>query len=209
MQWTKGNFLGCMMVILLAASVDGCGKETQTDLSQLEIQSDLETDSVKQQDAESDSTDQQEAETPDVIMVYVCGEVECSGVYELPAGSRLYQAIEAAGGMKDTAADTYLNQAEQLSDGQSVYVPTAEEAEAMGPAVNAESQTADSGSVKVNINTASKEELMTLNGIGEAKALSIIEYRDTNGVFRSIEDIMKIPGIKDGVFQKIKDQISI
>ena len=114
---------------------------------------------------------------------------------------------------EDAAAD-WINQAEALSDGERIYVPTQEEAEESAQSVSG--QWADpngnaGGSVsdKININTAAKEELMTLSGIGASKAESILKYRQEHGNFQSIEDLKKIEGIKDGVFNKIKDDITV
>lgn len=139
---------------------------------------------------------------------------ECSGVYELRTDARIYEALEAAGGMTEDAAADWINQAEALSDGERIYVPTQEEAEESAQSVSG--QWADpngnaGGSVsdKININTATKEELMTLSGIGASKAESILKYRQEHGNFQSIEDLKKIEGIKDGVFNKIKDDITV
>lgn len=137
------------------------------------------------------------------IYVHVCGEVNSPGVYELPTGSRVYAAIEAAGGITEKAAAS-LNQAEKLSDGQQIYVPSGEEAESRAWYGQGADE-ADDG--KVNLNTAAKEELMTLSGIGEVKAEAIIRYREENGGFSSIEELKEIEGIKDGVFNKVKDKI--
>lgn len=144
----------------------------------------------------------------EVCFVYVCGAVRKPGVYELPAESRVYEAVEAAGGMTDEAEKTALNLAEQLSDGQQIYVPTEEEAKTSDQPVSGNAAAAGNDG-KINLNTASKEELMTLPGIGEAKADSIVRYRETNGDFRSSEELMKIEGIKDGIFNRIKDRIKV
>lgn len=133
------------------------------------------------------------------IYVYVCGAVVSEGVYELPVGSRCHEAIALAGGFCEDAATTSINQAEILKDEATLYVPTIQEL--------SQSQSEDDG--KVNINTASKEELMTLPGVGEAKAESILQYREENGSFKTIEDIMQISGIKEGLFAKIKDYIKV
>ena len=138
-----------------------------------------------------------------VICVYVCGEVHAPGVYELPESARVVDAVEAAGGMTEEASDTWLNLAELLSAGQKVEVPSAARAEE----ALEEEEEAESG--LVNLNTASAEELMTLTGVGEAKARAILDYREEHGGFQKPEDLMEIPGIKEGVFQKIKDQITV
>lgn len=135
----------------------------------------------------------------DSIFVYVCGAVKCEGVYELPCGSRVYEAVEKAGGFREDAAMTHVNQAKVLQDEAQIYVPTLEEQK--------ESQKQNDG--KVNLNNAAKEELMTLPGVGEAKAESIIAYREQYGGFQAIEEIMQISGIKEGLFVKIKDYITV
>lgn len=133
------------------------------------------------------------------IYVYVCGAVNCEGVYELPVGSRVYEAIEMAGGFREDAAGSEVNQAEVLEDATRLYIPTVSEA--------AESQSVSDG--KININKATKEELMTLPGVGSSRADSIIQYREEVSAFKSIEDIMLVSGIKEGLFEKIKDFIKI
>ncbi|MBR1865919.1 MAG: helix-hairpin-helix domain-containing protein [Lachnospiraceae bacterium] len=130
------------------------------------------------------------------IYVYVCGYVEQPGVYELPADARICDALALAGGVSEEGRPEVLNQAEHMEDGQTIYVPGREEAEPDGV-----QQETDG---RLNLNTATREELMTLPGIGEAKADSILQYREEHGGFQSIEQLMEIQGIKEGVFQKIQ-----
>ena len=152
----------------------------------------------------------------DVLCVYICGAVVRPGVYELPTGSRVYAAIEAAGGFTEEADPRQVNQAAVLADGQQITVLTREEL-ASGAGVpgtgNGASPAADGveakRSARVNINTATAEELETLSGIGESRAQDIIAYRTENGSFQSIEDIMKVTGIKQALFNKIKDEITV
>ena len=156
---------------------------------------------------ESEETKETEQEP---IWVYVCGQVVCPGVYELKNGDRVYQAIDAAGGFTEAASREFWNQAEILSDGQKIYVPTKEETEQSGSAT--EKGTMDAGKSedgRVNLNTASKQELTSLSGIGESRAEAIIRYREENGGFQSIEEIKKIEGIKEGIFEKIKNDITV
>ena len=146
------------------------------------------------------------------IWVYVCGEVASPGVYELQEGDRITHAIEAAGGLTEAAGQVYLNQAAHLTDGQRIYVPSKEEeqslTEELSPTDRANGQTAkDTG--KVNLNTATKAELLSLNGIGESRAEAILAYREANGRFGNIEDLKKVDGIKEGIFQKIREQITV
>ena len=151
-----------------------------------------------------------EAET---IFVDVCGAVISPGVYEISADSRVFQVIEAAGGFLPEAASSTVNQAQPVSDGQQIYVPTQEEAEegalpaAIQPA-DPGSETTDANGV-VNINTADAAALKSLSGIGDAKAQAILAYREEHGFFSSIEEIMQVPGIKESTFSAIKDKIAV
>lgn len=144
----------------------------------------------------------------DAVYVYVCGAVNTPGVYELDKDARVFEAVKSAGGMRGDASADSVNLARTVTDGEQIYVLTKEEAQTPGAGVG-ESNTTGSEKAKVNINTASREELMTLTGIGEAKAGSIIRYREEHGGFGSIEELMEIEGIKEGVFGKIKEDITI
>ena len=147
------------------------------------------------------------------VYVYICGEVAAPGVYELSKDSRIYEAVDAAGGFTENAARESVNLASKVSDGMQITIYNREEAASLpagsGSAVGNTGQGGTSGSGLVNLNTATKEELMTLKGIGEAKAEDIIRYREKSGGFKKIEDIMKISGIKEAGFQKIKDDITV
>lgn len=156
--------------------------------------------------------------TPGILYVYMCGAVANPGVYQLREGSRLYEAVEMAGGLTEDADETCFNLARQLSDGEQIVVLTHEETARLmeeGKYIpgqgNADAavQTPDTSSGLVNINTASVSELTTVSGIGESRAQAIIAYREKNGGFRCIEDIKKVDGIKDGLFFRIKDQITV
>ncbi|MFI3173196.1 MAG: ComEA family DNA-binding protein [Eubacteriales bacterium] len=154
------------------------------------------------------SEEVEKEEKAGTISVYICGAILYAGVYEMEEGSRIVDVIECAGGLREDAADTYLNQAEFLEDGQKLYVPTKQEVEE-GIITNSVTSSGEAqADSKVNINSASKEELMTLTGIGESKAESIIEYRESQGEFSSPEDIQNITGIKEGVYNNIKDEIT-
>lgn len=173
---------------------------------------------------EKEQEQEQKQEQKQELVVHICGAVEHPGVYLLPQGSRIYQAVEAAGGFRQDAGEDYLNQAQLLFDGMKVYVPTSEEVSEQGGSLLQEmgqegiigaiqgSSSALSGSEDsglVNINTASEELLCTLSGIGPGKAKSIIAYREQNGAFRSIEEIMNVEGIKEGLFARIRDSITV
>lgn len=163
-----------------------------------------------------------------MIYVDVCGAVANPGVFQLAAGSRVFQAIEAAGGYLPEAALTCVNRAGVLTDGQQLYILTQEEMERQGldPAEMAKASDGQiSGSAgtgqntgmtaqvqqdnRININTADEAQLTTLTGIGATRAQAIIAYREENGPFAAIEDIMNVQGIKEGTFAKIKDEIVV
>ena len=136
--------------------------------------------------------------TGQMIYVYVCGQVNEPGVYALSREARICDALEMAGGVTEDGWPEALNQAEHMTDGQTLYVPSHDET------TEVQSEAEDG---LVDINRANKEQLMTLPGIGESKADVIIQYREEHGAFVSPEELMQIPGIKEGVFNKIKDKI--
>ena len=144
------------------------------------------------------------------IVVHICGAVSNPGVFFLEEGQRVYHAIEMAGGLREDADGDYVNQALLLEDGMKIVIPTTEEVEKMQDDFNAlESTVNDKKSDKVNLNTADEATLCTLPGIGSSRAQSIIAYRDKNGAFKRIEDVMKVSGIKEAAFEKIKDFITV
>lgn len=142
------------------------------------------------------------------IYVHVCGAVENPAVYKVKENSRIADVIQLAGGLKEEAADSSINQASIVTDGQQIYVPTKEEFAPLKDFNQREAATTEANS-KIDINKATLSELMTLPGIGKAKAESIVAYREDNGGFTVIEDIMRITGIKENVFNKIKDFIDV
>lgn len=176
-----------------------------------------EQDSSENNDPSQDTELQQKVQTedrPPLIYIHISGAVNKPGVYEAGKQTRVYELIELAGGLTDEAAGDYINQAAIVMDGQQIYIPSKEEVkEAQFSIPNIPSSqvsiSQDKQNNKVNINIASKEELMTLTGIGEAKADSIIEYRQKHGKFNKIEDIMNISGIKEAAFSKISDDITV
>ena len=159
------------------------------------------------------------------IYVDVCGAVANPGVFELAAGSRVFQAIEAAGGYLPEAVENCVNRAGVLTDGQQLYILTREEMEQQGMSQaelanasnvsgsgnsrNTEAVSSGQQDNRININTADEAQLTTLTGIGATRAQAIIAYREENGPFAVIEDIMNVQGIKEGTFAKIKDEIVV
>ncbi len=163
----------------------------------------LVVDEVQPQQAETATT--QSAEEPDMIYVQLSGAVVTPGVYEVEKGRRVFEALEMAGGLAESADDQAVNQARILTDGEMIYFPTREEIST--GTYQAQQSRVDNG--LININQASRDELMNLPGIGESRADAIINYRTSNGPFESPEEIMEIEGIKEAMFEKIKDSITI
>ena len=153
------------------------------------------------------------------ITVHIIGEVKYPGVVVLKEGSRVVDAIEAAGGETDDADLNSLNLAYMLNDGEKIYVPNKQETKDEnknyiegGGGTNISQAGTDqnnSKNEKININTAGEDELMKITGIGESTAKKIIEYRNQNGRFKTIEDIKKIPGIGDSKYNNMKEKIKV
>lgn len=168
----------------------------------------LEADDTGTENAEETAPSSHDIEQEEPIKVYICGEVKNPGVYELLPDQRLSELLTLCGGFTKKAAPDSLNLARKLLDGEMVYVMSKEEMKENKEA-SSNSLQKEEGSSLVNINQAKEEELMSLPGIGQSKADSIIKYRETKGSFETIADIMKIEGIKAGVFEKIKDLITV
>jgi len=175
---------------MLTAAICACEKESDDVVV-------VSTEESSEHETEQDRSDS-------TIQVYICGEVKHPGVYEFDQDARIISAIEAAGGLTKKAAPESINQAQKMEDGQQIYVPSETEQQEMSTEKSGENSEG-----LISINQATKEEFMTLPGIGEAKADSIISYREEHGNFQSTEDLMKISGIKEGVYNKIKDYITL
>lgn len=171
-----------------------------------------------------DNLNDKKSDRQSQVVVYICGAVKHPGVYKFTAGSRVNDAVNAASGFKKGAARTAINQARVLEDGEQITIPTLKQVKRKQLSKitdgdnfqdkttdneNTDSSERESQDILININTASAGELTSLSGIGQNRADAIIEYRQSNGKFQSIEDIMKIPGIKQGIFNKIKNKISV
>ena len=247
-QYFYQKGMGCLVISLLTLSLlTGCGAK-QTDLKELakDTQIDAVVESTSQESAKqteqsvSEQTEQSASEQTEQgkWYVHVCGAVKTPGVYEMASGSRGFEAVRAAGGFTDVAAEDYVNLAEPLFDGARLEIPTGEEvtqAKKQGNVLTAgistmtrQSSTMQAGgspsgeshgasgsgaqafaSDVVNINTADLTTLCTLPGVGESRAQSIIAYREEHGGFQKCEDIMQVTGIKEGLYGKIKDRICV
>lgn len=135
--------------------------------------------------------------------------VAAPGVYQLKDGMRICDAVEAAGGLTKAASREYWNLAEKLSDGQMIYFPTEEEARERKASAEAAGATVEESDGRIDINTADATQLVTIPGIGETRAAAILAYREKNGPFAKVEDIMQVSGIKSALFEKMKDYITI
>lgn len=203
----KRNRIYIIMLLFCIAVSGGCKSEPQIETQEAELLEDaLEQEDTGEGQDREEQTAREQGTSETIIYVQVSGAVVSPGVYELPEGSRIFEAIELAGGMTEEADAGQMNQALVLSDGEMIYVRSVGEEETSSEALEEQSQQDDG---KVNLNTATLEQLMTLPGIGEAKANSIIAWREENGGFSQIEDLMKIDGIKEGVFSKVKDSIKV
>lgn len=168
-------------------------------------------DSDEASDEKTDVTSEEKEVTSEHVYVHVCGAVKKPGVYELNSDARVFEAIKKAKGLKKEADDTLINQAEKVTDGQKICIPYKSKSQPVTEALdgNTEPVTESSGGSVVNLNSATLDQLTSLPGIGEAKASSIIKYREEHGGFNSIDEIKNISGIKEGVFTKIEDYITV
>lgn len=187
-------------LVLLMGSLfllSGCGSDMHISLEEALTVSDSSSETLTEEELTG------QVPTQSVLVVYVCGQVASPGVYELAAGSRIVSAIEAAGGFLESAAAEAINLAEPVQDGMQIDVPDLEEA------AQAQLSSVRHQAGLVNINQASLQELCTLQGIGEAKAQAIMDYREALGGFQSIEQLREVSGIGERLFEQIKDSIYI
>lgn len=196
-------------------------KDFTVESSDLEINKANEENNSKVENGVRDESEENK------IIVHISGEVKNQGIVELEENSRVNDAIEKAGGVTENAYMKDINLAYKLEDGMKIYIPSKEEvennknvgdvlsgnryynsAENINGSSNVNSEDNESKK-KVNINTANKDELDTLPGIGEVTAEKIIEYRNKNGKFASKEEIKEVSGIGDSKYEQIKDLIEI
>ena len=157
------------------------------------------------------STEKEEKEEPveqDLITVDVKGAVKAPGIYDLPVGSRVNDAVQKAGGLTEQADSKSLNLAQKVSDEALVYVPTkGEEVASQQTASGTTSST--SKEKKVNLNKASLEELKQVKGLGGKRAQDIIDHREANGKFKSVDELKKVSGIGAKTIEKLKDYVTV
>lgn len=208
--------------LLSALMLAGCGDPGEMTLSQLETADGaLEAESgpenegdLSSQDSGNRSSDTSDrtagVSSDETIVVYICGCVQSPGVYEIPAGSRVCDGLEAAGGFSENADEKRINLAGVLSDGDMVFFPEVGEALAEGASDYITStESGSTAGAPININTAGEQALCTLPGIGSSKAQAIISYREEHGSFKDIKEIMNVNGIGENLFAQIKDLICV
>lgn len=191
---------------MILLGMTGCGRDTEIQYFNRESAGDVyvQDEAIYTEPlSETDSAEEQEApETvSELICVHVCGQVLQPGVVMLPVGSRAWEAVEAAGGLTAEAEEAAVNLAVVLQDGEKLYIP------AIGECI-IETDAADESGL-VNLNTADAARLQSLPGIGESRAADILAYREKNGFFHSVEEIMQVPGIKESIYEKIRDKITV
>ncbi len=193
-----------VLVVLMSMYVLCSCSETDADVIYPEEHKEPETVISGWQEAAAEQVSETEGE----VFVQICGAVRTPGVYKVSSTLRVFQAIEAAGGVTEQADINSVNLARPVTDEMYIYIPAAGEVQENRRPEDG-TETFSTAGNKININTATREELMTLKGIGEAKADAIIMYREETGGFTEISQIMNISGIKEAAFNKIKDSISV
>lgn len=200
--------------------LSGCSKENtdQFTMQLEEVEDEMTIMSEHEADLDEEIVENRNVKNDNsVIYVYICGAIEKPDVYEVESGSRLFELIQIAGGFSAEADTNYLNLAREVQDGEQIIVLTSKETSELKKNANVAVITEkasdlnhqDKVSGLVDINTASETELTAITGIGSSRAQAIIKYRQEHGSFNRIEDIMKVNGIKDGLFSKIKDKIIV
>ena len=209
-------------ILLVCVLLAGCGNDATSELlSSLgedvdSLESDgLQTGNAVQKSSENGGIESVEQKKEETIFVHVCGAVKEPKVYELPVNSRFYEAVEVAGGFRENACTDYLNMASLLQDGDRLEIPTynqVREAKEAGMLIASDGSMSAGTSAEsglININTADALALCSLPGIGQSRAESIIAYREEHGDFAQKEDIMNVTGIKEGMYGKIADLITV
>lgn len=196
-----------MVVIAIPITFFGISRKNsifEDDVNKLSI---LEDNQISNNDI--NNNDEEIQDVNGTIMVHISGQVYKPGLIELENGSRVIDAVNKAGGMKSEADIDRINLAKKVVDEEKIYIPKiGEEVSGIDVSTNLCEGSTSEDTGKVNINNCTKEDLMSLSGIGEVLATRIIEYRETNE-FKSIDDIMNVSGIGAKKFENIKDYITV
>ena len=178
----------------------------QTPAKESNLQTEVAAISKDSTDEKEDKNQKEEVVEQDLITVDVKGAVKSPGIYDLPVGSRVNDAVQKAGGLIDNADSKSINLAQKISDEALVYVPTKEEAPNQESYSNA---TGNKESKKVNLNKASLEELKQVKGLGAKRAQDIIDHRESNGKFKSVDELKKVSGIGAKTIEKLKEYVTV
>ncbi|MFQ6729087.1 helix-hairpin-helix domain-containing protein [Streptococcus pneumoniae] len=178
----------------------------QTPVKETNLQA--EVAAVSKDSVSENEVKKEEPVEQDLITVDVKGAVKAPGIYDLPVGSRVNDAVQKAGGLTEQADSKSLNLAQKVSDEALVYVPTkGEEAASQQTASGTASST--SKEKKINLNKASLEELKQVKGLGGKRAQDIIDHRESNGKFKSVDELKKVSGIGAKTIEKLKDYVTV
>ena len=182
---------------------------SQTSVKETNLQAEVAAVS-KDSSSEKEIKKEEKEESPeqDLITVDVKGAVKSPGIYDLPVGSRVHDAVQKAGGLTDEADSKSLNLAQKISDEALVYVPTKGE-EAASQQATSGTTASTSKDKKVNLNKASLEELKQVKGLGGKRAQDIIDHREANGKFKSVDELKKVSGIGAKTIEKLKDYVTV
>ena len=175
----------------------------QTPAKESNLQTEVTTVS---KDEKEDKNQKEEVVEQDLITVDVKGAVKLPGIYDLPVGSRINDAVQKAGGLTDNADSKSINLAQRISDEALVYVPTKEEVTSQEAHSNASTTKENK---KVNLNKASLEELKQVKGLGAKRAQDIIDHRESNGKFKSVDELKKVSGIGAKTIEKLKEYVTV
>ena len=179
---------------------------TQAPAKETKVQTEVATVPKDSTDEKEDGNHKEEAVEQDLITVDVKCAVKSPGIYDLPIGSRINDAVQKAGGLTDNADSKSINLAQRISDEALVYVPTKEEATSQ----EMPSSTSNSKeNKKVNLNKASLEELKQVKGLGAKRAQDIIDHRESNGKFKSVDELKKVSGIGAKTLEKLKEYVTV
>ena len=182
---------------------------TQKPVTETNLQAEVAT--VSKDSSSEKEVKKEEKEEPleqDLITVDVKGAVKSPGIYDLPVGSRVHDAVQKAGGLTEEADSKSLNLAQKISDEALVYVPTKGEEAASQQAASGTTPSTSKGK-KVNLNKASLEELKQVKGLGGKRAQDIIDHREANGKFKSVDELKKVSGIGAKTIEKLKDYVTV
>ena len=180
----------------------------QTPVKEMNLQAEV---AAVSKDSSTEKEVKEEKEEPveqDLITVDVKGAVKAPGIYDLPVGSRVNDAVQKAGGLTEQADSKSLNLAQKVSDEALVYVPTKGE-ESASEKTGSGAPSSTSKEKKLNLNKASLEELKQVKGLGGKRAQDIIDHRETNGKFKSVDELKKVSGIGAKTIEKLKDYVTV